>query len=754
LWRLGSLQEAAVEARWVLQMAPQSLRAALLLADIAWQRGDLEEFAERFHQAQRLDPSGVMARQIWGDQHPLFNVLRVDPPLPMEGAGGGKYAKEPRASGQEEDLLPPANPPWLLDSPLPRSSDGADQQADMPLQAAPHPDSSRDLTPWSQVQVGQDEELAEIELDLKRIASLLPVQAACACGTVAGDRPGSPDPSPSKPHPFPNRRPTQQQKVPLALIVSNRTALEAKYGSTGVWRIHRALTDLADAISDGERMRALVLYLDDPQALEPYGLAPADPKDPQELKFTLNRLEERLRNGREGGHRGGTYLLLIGGHEMVPFHPLPDPNEDEDEVVLSDHPYAYWGDHYLSFERAVGRLPDGASRDLGFLLRLITAATEAHRARRRSPLWQSLGRWLGRAGRNGLSYDHEQGAATSFGYTASIWRRAAREVFSSIGQTSLLRTSPPLTCEEMDSLGPVAPCFSYFNLHGLRDSAYWYGQRDPTYAASYPLFPVAIKPDNIPVVPHPEAIVFSEACYGAHILNKHQMSSLALRFLATQALGVVGSTALAYGAVVPPLVGADLLAKAFWEGVKAGYPLGEALRQAKQALAQDMLTCQGYLDPEDQKTILSFILYGDPTLAVACPVARHREAGSGDGALPQRPTNGDKLTASTLCRRQVLEVGLISPQLMAYVQHHLASCLPSFLWEDVTVSAQVLYGEKRCDGGCSLHQSVAKGGLPSQAKWVFTLQQRSPAHEGHVHQQIAKVTVDSQGNLVKIAISR
>jgi len=396
--------------------------------------------------------------------------------------------------------------------------------------------------------------------------------------------------------------------------------------------------------------------------------------------------------------------------------------------------------------------------------------------------------WLGRA--------RLYPPTTSFGYTASIWRRAAREVFGSIGQASLLRTSPPLTCEEMPPLGPIAPRFSYFNLHGLRDSAYWYGQRDPTYAASYPLFPVAIEPDNIPVVPHPEAIVFSEACYGAYILNKHQMSSLALRFLAAQALGVVGSTALAYGAIDAPLVGADLLARAFWERVKAGSPLGEALRLAKRALIQEMLARQGYLDPEDEKTILSFVLYGDPTLVV--------EAGAGDEGLgmPSSATgereafslqrrvnpqvismlhipssaNGDERTASTLCRRPVSKAGVVSPELMTRVRHRLASYLPSSVWTDVTVSAQTLCSENRCHQQCSLCRALAsdqsatpvpqaqtaKTGreyLPAHAELVFTLQQKSSAPEEiadkvAVHHQIVKVTVDSRGHLVKVAISR
>lgn len=641
---------------------------------------------------------------------------------------------------KEENILPPDDSPWLRDAHLPWTDPGT--STSLPW-ARPTQDGLADRP-----KTDTDGELAEIELELKRIASSL--NSAL---------------SPSKPQSVYGHRTPQRLKAPLGLIVSNRTALEAKYGPAGASRIHRALTELANAMTSEKRLRALVVYLDDPQTLQPYGLTPADPKNPQELKGTLNRLEERLRDGKDGKYREGTYLLLIGGDDIMPFHPLPDPNDDEDGLVASDHPYACFGDNHLSFQRAVGRLPDGVSRDVGFLLKLITAATEAHRSpRRRSSFRQILGGWLGRTRRACPEACQRDGAVTSFGYTASIWRRAAREVFSSIGQTSLLRTSPPLTSEEMPSLGPMAPRFSYFNLHGLRDSAYWYGQRDPTYAAGYPLFPVAIKPDNIPVTPHPDTIVFSEACYGAHILNKDQMSSLALRFLAAQALGVVGSTALAYGAIDAPLVGADLLAKAFWELVKAGYPIGQALSQAKQTLAEEMLARQGYLDPEDQKTILSFILYGDPTLVVEPgskdkvprpstwavekgrdPVSAFQQAGTG--------SPGDELPASTLCRRQI-EAELISPKLMTHVQHWLASCLPASMWKDVVVSTQTLCREHRCHRQCDLRQAGAKGDLPAQAKLVFTLRQKASIWKDNVHQQIAKVTVDSQGNLVKIVISR
>mgnify|MGYP001081235206 CR=1 FL=1 len=69
---------------------------------------------------------------------------------------------------------------------------------------------------------------------------------------------------------------------------------------------------------------------------------------------------------------------------------------------------------------------------------------------------------------------------------------------------------------------------------------------------------------------------------------------------------------MAYGSIAAPLAAADLLGHTFWRYLHEGFPAGEALRQAKIHLASSMSQRQGYLDGEDQKTLISFILFGDP----------------------------------------------------------------------------------------------------------------------------------------------
>jgi hypothetical protein len=61
---------------------------------------------------------------------------------------------------------------------------------------------------------------------------------------------------------------------------------------------------------------------------------------------------------------------------------------------------------------------------------------------------------------------------------------------------------------------------AYYNLHGLIDSAEWYGQRDLSAPSNVPDYPVALGPKDLVKNGRAPEIVFSEACYGAYIEKK------------------------------------------------------------------------------------------------------------------------------------------------------------------------------------------------------------------------------------------
>ena len=90
------------------------------------------------------------------------------------------------------------------------------------------------------------------------------------------------------------------------------------------------------------------------------------------------------------------------------------------------------------------------------------------------------------------------------------------------------------------------------------------------------------------------------------------------------AAGFVGATAISYGPPGPPPGEADLIALHFLRAVagsgsagSAPITLGEAFAAARAGMLHDTLAEQRTLDEDDQKTLLEFVLYGDPTIVIS-----------------------------------------------------------------------------------------------------------------------------------------
>jgi hypothetical protein len=517
----------------------------------------------------------------------------------------------------------------------------------------------------------------------------------------------------------------------LYLIVSSKDRLTQKYGEPGFNQLNDDLNELRRAIEGQADLQSTTVYVDDGPSLLRYGLQSADPTNPWQIKRLVDDLEVHLKE------RGTEirYLLIVGGDSVIPFHRLPNPADDQDMDVPSDNPYASRDSNYLVPERAVGRMPDGEGGDIALLRTLIRTAIAGHRKpapKRR--LWPPCLAAL-------LSRDSARRNGHSLGYSASVWRRASRAVFEIIGDNHQLRTCPPVTCQEFELAGQLR--FGYFNLHGIEDGPNWYGQRDPLFPADYPLFPVALRPGDLSAPYDAGLVVFSEACYGANVLSKDGDDSIALRFLGLEALALAGSTKISYGSVAPPLLGADLLGRYFWEGLRARLTVGEALKFAKVNLARRMQERQGYLDGEDQKTLVSFVLYGDPSLPVASSPA---ESGSGLSLASFCP--------SIICqKRSKLQKDLVADELVAQVKKRVESSLPHM------VQAQVRAAPLRpcnggCEHGCSLGHGTVKVARRDARTWALALEKDIPAEDGGAHRQVVRVTVNEKGHILKLVISK
>lgn len=509
------------------------------------------------------------------------------------------------------------------------------------------------------------------------------------------------------------------------LILSSRQALRERYGEEGFRLVDDALKQLQLAVSAHVDLNALLVYVDEAASLAPYGLQPVDATHPWKIKGLIESLDAFLKTRKQALR----YILIVGGDAIIPFHRLPNPINDQDADVPSDNPYASQDANYFIPERAIGRLPDGQGEPVTVLLQLLEEAISAHRRKAATDkgAWTALLRHLRGDG-------EREDPRAGLGYSASIWRKASRQVLQTLGDRQPLRISPPLTYQEFK---PVrhAP-FSYFNLHGIEDGPNWYGQRDALFPATYELFPVALRPEDLRPADYAGAIVFSEACYGANILSKNSDASLALKFLAARARAVIGSTKVSYGTVAPPLIGADLLARYFWKGLLAQLPIGEALKYAKVSLAREMQERQGYLDSEDQKTLLSFVLYGDP-------------------ALPGLPDGNIELVSKALCpplvyQRQARDQkSLLSESLVAAVKGRIEASLP-YLAEARVQAVPVILSESEPE----MSRAKSRGSRRPVARWAFTLEKDFPIEGDGAHRQVVTVTVDEHGAILKAVMSK
>lgn len=564
-------------------------------------------------------------------------------------------------------------------------------------------DEQRPLDPECPAAEGADEALAELD---RLIESLLPDSTR-----VAG---------------------AEDRRVASAyLIVSSKGALVERYGRPSFNQLDNDLRALKQAIETHTGLEASIIYVDDVGSLDPYGLQPVNPANPWQVKKLIDELDARL------GDRGRAirYLLIVGGDSVVPFHRLPNPADDQDLDVPSDNPYASRDANYLIPERAVGRIPDGEGEGSLFLRSLIQAAVAGHQR-----LATGKGLLDVIAGMFALG-NRVQRNGHSLGYSASIWRKVSRAVFRVIGDDRRLRTSPPAVYQQLEF--PERLHFSYFNLHGIEDGANWYGQRDPLFPADYPLFPVALSPEDLDATDHAGSVVFTEACYGANILQKDTHDSIALRLLALQVLAVVGSTKIAYGSITPPLLGADLLGKYFWEGLQARLTLGEALQYAKVNLARDMQERQGYLDGEDQKTLISFVLYGDPSLPVAALQDRLATGSLSKGFCP-----------AIVCQKKAqLQKSRVSDELIAAVKERVEACLPHMAQAEMRVTT-LGFCNGNCGQRCALAQGVVKVGKGQAQNLALTLEKSISVTGDSAHRQVVRVTVDETGHILKMAMSR
>ena len=741
-----TLPEQAIQvlADFYSQRFPTTVAPILFLANSLMDGGESDKAVAFLHQSATLDVTGQVAHRLWGSDHPYENIwpdqleAAIDIPIPAEVAGLFGWNRLPQKTSISTFV--PKQATNISESTI----NIADQVVSQPAPSNPPPQVIELGEPQSRIPLYMatgrlsppetyiPESLRSVQFELERVASKL------------------------------NKKPLAKKdgRFPVYVIFTTRQGLEKQYGSQVVATLDQEMKHVAHNITARPDWRSILIYADDPDCMSAYGLSPAQPKDPWSLKLTLVDLDASL--AKKGEMISA--VLIVGGPEVVPYHNLPNPVDDVDIEVPSDNPYATRDENYFIPEWPVGRLPGGNQRDAQPLIEALGRIAEhhAHLTQRRNwlqRLWDRLS--LHRL----FSFN---GKKSSWGYTAAIWRRASLSVFRPIGAPHTMYVSPPVQADgdgdtkKKKSSFPIAR-LGYFNLHGLQDSSNWYGQRDPSEPTDLPDYPIALRPQDVVNSGQAPQVVFSEACYGAHISDKKVDQALALKFIASGTQTVVGSTCTSYGSISTPLIAADLLGHAFWKFLREGLPAGEALRRAKIHLAKEMHHRQGFLDGEDQKTLISFILIGDPLAQISRShslsktVIRSINTPATVKTVCDR--SGQCHVESELTQHSLQDNPPIPSKTLAQVKSIVEQYLPGMADANVQYSR----AHEDCSGEnhlCPTSLNKTKSGLDGVAERnVVTLSKHveksnSNSGETHTHYHYARLTIDGSGKLIKMAVSR
>jgi tetratricopeptide (TPR) repeat protein len=726
---------------------PECVAFRLLLADELLSQGETSRGVAYLHQAASDDPLGSIAESILGADHPYRSLWPSNMmgslcrPIPADVASvlgdnqlAGGHAKRSRPS--VPDISEPVHETEeeLGDHGVEVQAIEVNACSSEPI-ASIHaaPDATSDEAPpepkpWEAFQgpdpgdnqahdeFREDEDadiLREVEQEFLRLASRINTR---------------------------RRRQDEDGRVPAYVVLSSHTRFVQTFDDSQFQRLDEAIMSLVEVVRRRPGWTAYRIYVDDPTTVEPFGLSPIDPSNAWQIKLRLADLDQAL---AQRGEMIGA-LLIVGGDSILPFHRLPNPTDDDDEVVLSDNPYATTDENYFAPEWPVGRFP--VDDDPGMLVNLLRSSADEHRLAIRSiSPWLRFQLWL--AGRFGRLLRR---APRALGYSASIWRKASLAVFKTIGDPGYLLTSPPTEAEHLPPIVSRRIGLSYFNLHGLEDAPEWFGQRDPQMdEVADPEFPIAYRPQDVINSGNAPNIVFTEACYGANSIDKSIETALCLKFLSSGSHAVLGSTKISYGSVTTPLIAADLLGRLFWELLNQSLPVGEALRRAKLSLAAEMHRRQGFLDGEDQKTLISFVLYGDPLYN---PVnVSHRP---GHKLIIRRKTRPRHMrTVCALGDADCLEKSLDAAEIER-VKSIVAQYLPGMADAQCRIHPQRYFD---CDGEghlCPSHQLDEKR-LSAVEKNTLVVTFSKHVKDGdRQHPHYARLTLDPSGKVLKLAVSR
>ena len=226
------------------------------------------------------------------------------------------------------------------------------------------------------------------------------------------------------------------------IIVSNRTALLAKYKSAGLRKVEKAIR--SQIAADAKRgIRSRLVYLDDARAMRTFhGNAVNDRTDARQNKQAIDAIFRAEKPD---------YLMILGATDVVPHQDMTNPAfdspDDPDKYAYGDLPYACDTDYshdiatFKGPTRVVGRLPDlTGGHNPSHVIALLAAAKN----------YQSL---------------EVTDYGTYFGLSTQSWHKSTElSLFNIFGNSAAISLAPPDGPKHPAS--HLAPLGHFINCHG------------------------------------------------------------------------------------------------------------------------------------------------------------------------------------------------------------------------------------------------------------------------------------------------
>ncbi len=397
----------------------------------------------------------------------------------------------------------------------------------------------------------------------------------------------------------------------LKLSLTHRGRLLGKYGASGVAAIEKAVVKWQE--KDAKRgFRNVYLAVDDGAALKPFGVAPLKGAvTAAKVKAVVDRLCAKL---------APEYLVLLGAGDVVPQFEVANPtlheDGDTDPKVPTDNPYACSRPFvaakrasYLIPDRVVGRLPDlpGATDPAALLELLATAST-----------WKS---------KQASSYSGDLLAC------CDEWVGAGRECVKAIGRApGRLQVSPPATATGKAIRDRHRKLLHMIKAHGAELDAQFYGQSGDSY-------PELLTSPSLTGRTRPGTVVGAMCCFGAALFDSSDPAAVVpgalpipTVYLRQGAFGFAGSTTTAWVGVAEMMC-ADWIVTGFLKSVLGGASLGRALLEAKQDFVNWIQKQGRSPDLAEEKTLLQFVLLGDPSIHPVAPSLTGAGSAPASGAV-------------------------------------------------------------------------------------------------------------------------